>query len=70
VRVKEAGWSENELIEAIIGIVVSGGEHMEDVQMLQGDRALQSLIEKRSPDSDEGNKRNLPKALPYEAIEV
>jgi len=64
VRVKETGWSENELIEAIIGIVVSGGEHMEDVQILQNDQALQSLIEKRCSDFDGEKKRNLPRALP------
>jgi len=65
LKVKEAGWSENELIEAIIGIVISGGEHMEDVQMMQGDLALQSLIEKRCPDNNgEKNSRNQPRALP------
>ncbi|MFH1652681.1 MAG: IS1380 family transposase [Pseudomonadota bacterium] len=64
LKVKEAGWSENELIEAIIGITVSGGEHMEDVRMLQGDRAFQSLVEKKGSVSDERKSKNTPKALP------
>lgn len=47
VKVKEAGWKESELVEAIVGLSVAGGDHMEDVRMLLSDIALANLVEKK-----------------------
>lgn len=47
VKVKEAGWSEWELIESVIGLVVSGGDHMDDMEMLLSDEAFQALVRKK-----------------------
>jgi len=52
LKLKECGWSESELIETIIMLVAVGGEHLEDVRMLDSDKALQKLLGKRKKHSD------------------
>lgn len=65
VKVKESGWTEWELIEAIILLVVAGGEHLEDVRMLEGDKALIKLLGKRRREElVEGEGKNAMKYFP------
>jgi hypothetical protein len=45
VRVKEKGWREDLLVESIVGLVVSGGEHLSDIEELRADSAYQTLLE-------------------------
>jgi hypothetical protein len=47
LKLKQKGWKEWELIETIVALVISGGEHMEDVDILQADIALQQLLKQR-----------------------
>jgi DDE family transposase len=62
-QVKQDGWSDTELIETIVALVSAGGEHMDDVGLLQSDPALLSLLGKESEPSDRKNRRKeLPAA--------
>jgi hypothetical protein len=66
VSVKKEGWSDTALIETIVGLVCAGGEHMEDVSLLQSDEALLRLLEKEGEESDRKNRQKelpSPKAL-------
>ena len=47
VKVKERGWKESEIIESLVALVVAGGEHMEDIDMLSADKAYQKVIGKK-----------------------
>jgi hypothetical protein len=55
VHVKEAGWSEESLIEAVLLLVIAGGEHLDDMRILENDRGLQRLIEKYRPEKTSAN---------------
>ena len=46
VDVKEAGWKEWALIESIMGMSASGGEHLSDINMLLTDKAFCKLVNK------------------------
>lgn len=48
VRVKEKGWGETLLVESIVGLVVSGGEHLSDIEELGQDTAYQTLLDVES----------------------
>lgn len=47
LKLKQKGWKEWELIETIVALVVAGGEHMEDVDILGSDVAMQQLLKQR-----------------------
>ena len=47
LNMKRKGWKEWELIETIIALVIAGGEHMEDVDILGSDIAMQQLLKQR-----------------------
>lgn len=64
VKVKEKGWTEQELIETIILLVIAGGEHLEDVRMLEGDKALIKLLGKRRREVVEEGSKNTMKYFP------
>jgi hypothetical protein len=47
LKLKQKGWKEWEIIETIVALVVSGGEHMEDVNILSSDVAMQQLLRQK-----------------------
>jgi hypothetical protein len=47
LKLKQKGWKEWELIETIVALVVAGGEHMEDANILGSDVAMQKLLKQR-----------------------
>ncbi len=61
VKLKQDGWSDSDIIETTIALSCAGGEHMEDVSLLQADTALLHLLEKEAPPSE---MKNSPKELP------
>ena len=47
LNLKASGWTESEIIETIGAMVIAGGEHMSDVDMLLQDKAYQKIIRKK-----------------------
>ena len=47
IRVKAKGWSESEIIEALVALSIAGGEHMDDMTILRSDHAYQRVIGKK-----------------------
>lgn len=53
IHLKEKGWRDSICIETLLALIISGGEHLSDVEILRQDKAYQRLIKKKTGLPDE-----------------
>lgn len=59
LKIKTRGWKEWELLEVLVALAAAGGEHMDDMSILQSDKGYQKVIGKKGLPSSKAVERFL-----------